>query len=489
MPETDLRQGRNPLRRLWPVLKVVVAAGVPCILASGQTSLLASVAVPYTSRSDQKVQPESRLPANLNPPRVNQVFSDPDFGSRMVRVTDAGSAGQEPGKSWTTNSSAEQNEWSKADSSGSYKFYVISEGNVDVVRSFDPVTMKSTAVRGAEDGLREINGGGSWSFTDSDVLYGSEPRTFAFGKITFTRNKAKYSRIFDTSKCAGIGRLDGYTDDVSVSSDDRRLMMAENGIQDAWDRVVVYDQAEKACRFWNTSTGQVGGALGSRNDPTGTMTPSLPAFGIHNARMSRDGKWVRLTISGGAMAFWEVDTLNVVVCSGMGTGTGNKGCFGHQVMGYSHSVNNEANNDEMQTFYRKLSVPVLGDAMELIAPIPDRGAFGHDNHFTWNNVDPEDSAPVCDAQYSEGKGNSGAPHLPIRRPWDDEIVCIRTDGTPQVWRFAHHRSNATNGFHSIPIPQISQDGKFILFASDWENSLGTEKGNPFRYDVFVVELK
>jgi hypothetical protein len=94
------------------------------------------------------------------------------------------------------------------------------------------------------------------------------------------------------------------------------------------------------------------------------------------------------------------------------------------------------------------------------------------------------------------------------REWDDEIIAIRTDGGPTtVWRFAHHRSdvNCVNAvpactedkdpFWYTPRPNISPDGRWAIFTSNWERSLGidcctsAETTPNRRQDVFVVQLR
>jgi hypothetical protein len=69
------------------------------------------------------------------------------------------------------------------------------------------------------------------------------------------------------------------------------------------------------------------------------------------------------------------------------------------------------------------------------------------------------------------------------RAWDDEILAVRTDGeVVTVWRFAHHRSRYTK-FWDSPRGNVSQDGRWFLFTSNWEGTLGTD-----RVDAFIVEL-
>jgi hypothetical protein len=90
------------------------------------------------------------------------------------------------------------------------------------------------------------------------------------------------------------------------------------------------------------------------------------------------------------------------------------------------------------------------------------------------------------------------------RAWDDEIIAIQTDAAAGhgavVWRFAHHRSDVRNDndpsamyFWYTPRAMVSQDGRWALFTSNWDKTLGVDSGGVpggmYRQDVFLVELK
>ena len=91
------------------------------------------------------------------------------------------------------------------------------------------------------------------------------------------------------------------------------------------------------------------------------------------------------------------------------------------------------------------------------------------------------------------------------RAWDEEIIAVQTDVAfagqgATVWRFAHHRSNVANdddpttlSFWYTPRAIVSQDGRWAIFTSNWDKSLGIDsRGQPgemYRQDVFIVELK
>ncbi len=106
-------------------------------------------------------------------------------------------------------------------------------------------------------------------------------------------------------------------------------------------------------------------------------------------------------------------------------------------------------------------------------------------------MNSEDSNPVCLSTYRRDNPNAPGAAPIVLGPWENEIVCVETDHKEsKVWRFAHTFSTAQNGFWSSPRGNVSQDGRFYMFTSDWEDQFGTAgTASQFRTDVFIVELK
>jgi hypothetical protein len=106
-------------------------------------------------------------------------------------------------------------------------------------------------------------------------------------------------------------------------------------------------------------------------------------------------------------------------------------------------------------------------------------------------VDPDDSTPACLSTYRRDNPNQPGAPPKVAGPWENEILCVETDRKDsKVWRFAHTYSTAQNGFWSSPRGNVSQDGRFYMFTSDWEDQLGLARGaSLYRTDVFIVELK
>ena len=82
--------------------------------------------------------------------------------------------------------------------------------------------------------------------------------------------------------------------------------------------------------------------------------------------------------------------------------------------------------------------------------------------------------------------------------WENEVLAVATDGSGQVWRFAHHRSTVPRrglaasaekyNLWDSPRGTASPDGRFYMFTSNWEETLGQDRNGRFRQDVFIVKL-
>jgi hypothetical protein len=63
--------------------------------------------------------------------------------------------------------------------------------------------------------------------------------------------------------------------------------------------------------------------------------------------------------------------------------------------------------------------------------------------------------------------------------YHNEVFQVSTDGSSKVRRYAHHRS-IMNDYWDSSFANISQDGRFIAFTSNW--------GNSGRRDVFIIDV-
>jgi hypothetical protein len=625
-PSLEVRSGESLLFWLGLLFVSALAACVQLPVSAGQkkTSVSGCTDGPPVYCADTGIERRDESP--LAPPQVSQVFRDPDFGSRMVRVTDAnGSSGKFAGFSFGTNSAGEANEWSKFDprlgEHGGYHFYVMHSGGGALLFTLDATTLQVVPFCGRLPGC-QLPAAGSFSYADPNVIFGhfeSSNKVIA----AYDLSSGKRFRVYDFDKCPGVPKIEGdYPGAVTNSGDDSKFASYAGGKMQGFGTLVTYyDRTAERCYWYDTANGTTGGTdmpetsadaellpsptvpslrptggdlppgdyyvrltVSTQMNPSpGETTPSPEAhirltsaggiaiaapaidnryrlviagysvyigtapgaetrqaalqplredyvqasrlaegpsppsenragYNVHAAWLSRDGKTVRVAYQqGGTNFIWTPGSTHLSACI-MGPPQGGVAgyCGGHLALGYSHMVNHGGPGSNTSLLLRPLSD--MNHLTQLISPETYPLPTDEDSHWSWNNADPADTAPVCGAFYQgsgqvSGDGTQNVatnPLLAIKHAWDREIVCVATAGPSRVWRFAHHRStgacndNDRGGscFGAIAIGNVSQDGKFYLFGSDWEWTLGNAQGSGgcpstgrCRTDAFIVELK
>jgi hypothetical protein len=225
-------------------------------------------------------------------------------------------------------------------------------------------------------------------------------------------------------------------------------------------------------------------------------------YNVHNAQITRDGSSVRINYQQGYSVFWwQPGTSTVLACT---SGT----CFGHMANGYAVWTNQALSDAGLGMLLQPTDF--FREPLKLVPVVPGYYA-PQDVHISWNNDDPTDSAPIIAAYYnSRARGGNGSlngdsnPAVKIRSAWNQEILGIAADGSGTVWRFGHVRAapllNPYGGvsFSMQPIGQVSQDGRYFIFGSNWLWRLGTyRRGNPpcpkhgsrCRTDAFIIHLQ
>ncbi|MGH9360167.1 MAG: hypothetical protein ACRD1O_13460 [Terriglobia bacterium] len=268
----------------------------------------------------------------------------------------------------------------------------------------------------------------------------------------------------------------------------------------------VYIGASPGSETRQNPNGPVGGVY-VQSDPLKTKSPGPPAqstagYNVHNARLSKDGIVVRVNAQqGGTIYFWKAGTNQVLPCRFYADD-----CGGHQALGYDRMINDPNDYDMADVMVRPLSNP--SQITRLVNPLPMPRQF-NDSHWSWNDANSAHTMPVCGSFYnSHGRGDGTQnvltnPRLQITAPYDGEIVCVATSGPSKVWRFAHNRAaeadndspGSGSNFWETPRGNVSPDGRFYMFTSNWDWNLGSRRGSPgcpqagaCRTDVFIVEL-
>ena len=318
-----------------------------------------------------------------------------------------------------------------------------------------------------------------WDFTSFTTM-----PTYGNGKVT---------SIVDLSTCvAGLaGKGYGvYEDDVTVSADDQTFAALGSTTAGQGSSGAVYAivwNRTNGCRVWRTDTGAVTGAWGT----TGTISLT-DTFLLHNVRLSKNGNYLKVTqntCGGGGCTnvrntyIWNIATLTVTAIVNDSTA----GC-GHNAIGYTVLFNNCLSQGSLFWTRPFSSNDQAGTNRVTTYPSP---LTSQDSHMSMNNGNSADTNPVIQALYTGSFSVSNA--------WENEILGVRLDGSGLVYRFAHTYNTGldTQGFdaeYSIGTP--SADGKFYIWASDWDGMLGQigggasscTIGTDCRSDVFVAIL-
>lgn len=442
------------------------------------------------SRTDFNIAQMPATPPNVgNLTGANTIVTDPAFGNRIVRITDANA---NPSPSFlnrtyvsASSGSADENLWN-IDST----LLVLQDSGANTYPyTFNPSTMQAARMYvpsfPATNGL-QLSDSATWSRVNPNFLYTYSGTAINEYDFTDRTNAPSAQTVYDftsSPNCLAAGFKETWKSRGGVSGDDTVFGMAysNTGNQGSGVYVVVY-KVGSGCSVLNTQTGQVGGDWGAK----GTINIG-DRWTIHNVKLSKDGNWmvvVATTCLSSACTespyFWQVGTTNVNPCGEGGH------CSGHWTEGYSHWENN--NNSPMGN--------------QLLRPFSDSSANTNllhsyppgiddtlDQHQSWNNVDPDDTLPLFSTTYS--------PTSPFPAAWYNEIIGVAADGSGTTWRFAHSfiTTRSQNFSTQFAIGGVSQDGKFFIFSSDWMGTLGSESGSATctigtncRGDVFVVAL-
>ena len=423
------------------------------------------------------------------------VFTDPVFGTRMMRVTDGTIRPEAPNGSYRTPSGTHSNAWS----ADGRLFYVASTDGTIVPYAFDPSTMRASR-------LPAVNGDGgltlqffnepTFSYVTPDLAYATYngPGSNLHSVDQYDFQSGRYSRLLDLETLAD-GLAGTYTGGLGASAGDVERLFAFFGgtSQDRHFYLVVFDKANPSNRLLlDTVASTVNG------QPTNITLN----FRIHAAAIDRSGRYMTVYPTGPdlqaprrAAPAYVWDTL-ANTFTGIPLVAAISG--GHDAYGFGYRVNQDSHTtswDAAQWQLRSLATPLI--SLPLITPVlrPEEEFLA--DHPSWHNAQPDRLVPFINANYRYGTSA-------VRwRAWDEEIFAVQTEGAgggASVWRFAHHRSAVASdvdpswiGFWYTPRPNASPDGRWALFTSNWEKTLGTDprgdSSSTHRQDVFVVELE
>jgi hypothetical protein len=447
----------------------------------------------YNAISDRNAYAKPALPALGT---AGFTFSDPTFGSKMLRVTDGQTRPGLTNRSFRMPSNAHLAAWNAS----STAFYVVSNDGTVIPYAFNPSTMTASRMQPVNSG----DGGLTLAFyvepqfsvANPNLIYGvsagGNDRTIA----QYDFSAGAYTTLLDLDTIVS-GLAGTYVGGImSGGSPSENLMTFFGGAAQDSHYYALWSPIANvgAQKLMNTVASTINGAA---------VNITLN-FHLHSAQIDKSGRFVFLYPTAVDLAapryaaqvyIWDTssDTVTAVTSGGM-DGSVAMHPSGHDASGYGTWVNQDCCTsvswDAAEWQFRELTS--LYQTSDLINPVLATKEVYLADHTTWNNAQPNVLMPVISSTYRYG--NNTAPW----RAWDDEIIAIDTTngGGGLVWRFAQHRSNVgsdsdptTPYFWYEPIANVSPDGKWVVFTSNWEKTLGTDSSEgTARQDVFMVQL-
>lgn len=465
------------------VLLLTAALASLAIAGWSSASLRAqSAPASYQATTDRDVRSKPALPAIGV---AGATFADPTFGSRMLRVTDGNTRPGTPGRSYTTPSAAHQTAWN----TNSTYFYVRSVDGYFIPYAFNAATLSISRLQATSSG----DGGlvvasqtePQFSFASPNILYVTRQDSGNDWPIiaTFDFSTGAYTDLLNLGEAAPIARHT-YTGGLSSSAGSSERVMAFFGgsAQDSHYLVAVFAPGQpRSVALLDTTTSTV------IVDDTRTPTNIPLNFHLHHAWLDKSGRYVILETTApdrparAPLYVWDTiaNTFTALPESSALAG-------GHFATGFGTMVNQDCcastTWDAAQWQFRNLATPTANQ--DVISPVLSPQETYSGDHASWNNAQPGAPVPFVTGFYRTA--TETAPW----RPWDDEIIAVQTGAASNatVWRFAHHRSSLVS-FWDTPRANVSQDGHWALFTSNWEKTLGGDPGGGPREDVFLVELR
>jgi hypothetical protein len=378
-------------------------------------------------------------------------------------------------------------------------FYLTSTDGTILVYSFDAATMTATRVPGSGDGGLQLNFyvEPQFSSTKPGVLYGIAGTGNLRTVYQYDLSAGAYSPVLDLDTV--MPGVSGYVGALMTGGTPIEYLMTffGGGSQDQHHYLLWSP-------IGNFGARKVVDTLASTINGVPTNIPLN--FRLHAATIDRSGRFVLLYPSlvdlqapryASQAYVWDTATdIITAITAGGNDGGPNALPGGHAAAGFGYSVNHDCCTssiwDGAQWQLRSLASPLTNT--DMISPVLAPKEVYLSDHLSWANAQPNLLVPIIVGTYRYAPSANTAPW----RAWDDEVVAIQTDSpSATVWRFAHHRSNIgsdsnpdTPFFWYEPRPSVSPDGRWVIFTSNWEKTLGTDvrDGGVARQDVFLLRL-
>ncbi|NOS81543.1 MAG: hypothetical protein HOP32_08195 [Nitrospira sp.] len=375
-------------------------------------------------------------------PKAGDTFTDPTFGTTILRLTDGADGNQEMGVQYSY--------W-PAFNSDSTRIHV--NGKYGPSRSvfftFDPATLTAGSPFKLEipppEGFLLERSDMIWSGIDPDLIYGHNGHVDASGGAprqlwAYDLVLRQYTKIKDFSSVL-------LPDGSSLLLPDGNLAQMSKSLDDQVFAFTLTDATGLPAGYfaWDRGRDQI------------LVREVVPL--LDEVQVDKSGRYLIVVYDGGNDDIFDLaaspPTLIAKLTRAEGFG------FVHRDTGMGTIVT-AFPTDALG--FRRLATP--RDVKSLI-----QGHWSYHTQQDHVSMLADNERWVLSSRFSTSGG-------PVLNPFDNEIVQVATDGSDRVRRIAHHRS-VVSIFEDQPKASISRDGRHVAFTSNW----GTIGG---RRDVYLV---
>ena len=437
-------------------------------LTVGPSLVAATAPTTYSAYSGTDAKPIPHAPA-LGP--ANSIIKDPTFGSRILRVTDAHTHG---GNSLIPEYAGNIRTWN----ANSTALKLHGPHGTSYWLEFHPSTFK-VGDGSSRPTLHPLsfNVKWEWSAVDPDIIY------FMNGT-----ELAKYNKTTHVVTHLG-GHGVPLTFHVAVVGADAWVCSAAgSGSQNTYTQIYCLNPHNPSqSKFIDVLRKTINGV--TQHDPHWPTSAAGQTIGIHSLYGSATGAWLAVDFvhhswGAGGEAVFNLSTNTWSLLTKANRYSSGHSSIGVKFVNGSGSVNGMYSEGAC---LRDASNLMDAAHYSFIMQPPSTAITGwyDGEHSSWFNSSTNSHAPVLFSRYNISK-----PPRPAL--WYGEIIAAATDGSNRVWRFAHNHNGGLVNWVGEAFAQISNDGRWALFSSPWDGTLGAAAGDfgyPTRLDTFIVELR
>ena len=437
------------------------------VLSSRPTAAQSKAPSTYSAYTGTDVKVVPAAPALGS---ANSVVTDPTFGSRILRVTDAATKG---GESFISTDSGFSRTWN----SNSTAIKLTGPSGDGYWLEFNPSSFRVGSGSG-EPVVHPLTFGATWEWSavQPNIIY------YLSGSTIETYNTTTGA----STPLASTPTGDPVTYMAAVIGLDSWVCAAAGaGSQDTYTKIFcVKPSTPSTYKLIDVANATINGA--AQNSPNWPTSASGETIGIHDISGGTGQNWLEVTFhqqswggDGGAVFDLSADTWSLVT-------DGDNYWSGHVSMGngkYENASGSVSGTDSRGAVLRNPdSLMTSADYRFVMQPPAPANNWCDADHNSWLNSLTNPNAPILDSRYSLTASCNYA--------WADEIIAAAVDGSNTVWRFAHNFNGGSQCYYAQGFAQISNDGNWALFSSYWGGTLGpdTSFGCTTRIDTFIVEL-